>query len=54
MHLITAMLKEYNFVVNERNREMMGDEKLDDGEEWIWITDFETGEKKKVKQVKTV
>ncbi len=27
-----------------------GGESLKDGEEWVYITDFETGEKKKFKQ----
>lgn len=50
--VMLAMFKEYGFVINERNKmyDSEGGESLKDGEEWVYITDFETGEKKKFKQ----
>lgn len=54
MSVIGGMFKEYNFRVNERNKSMSGDEELKEEEEWIWITDFETGQEKRVKRVKSL
>lgn len=53
--LIISMLKEHNFLINERNKMYENeDEELGEGEEWVCLTDFKTGEKTKVKRVKTI
>ena len=53
---ILAMFKEYGFVMNERNKayDKKGDDELNDGEEWVYITDFKTGQQKKVKRAKSI
>lgn len=38
----------------ERNRETSGDEVLKNGEEWVTVTDFETGQPKRIKRVKNL
>ena len=55
--LILAMLREYGYLVNERNRSMHGDNETssgqDDGFEWVEMIDFETGQKKRIRKRKT-
>lgn len=50
---IVSMLKEYGYMQNERNR-LYDDkeESLNEDEEWVYITDFETGKRKRVKRTK--
>lgn len=54
--LISSMLREYNFALNERNKayESLNEEDLEDGEEWVHITDFMTGKKKRIKRVNMI
>lgn len=52
--VIMSMLKEYNFSMNQRNKAINGEEELKDGEEWVTITDFTTGQPKRVKKVKSI
>ncbi|GHT29832.1 hypothetical protein AGMMS49574_07710 [Bacteroidia bacterium] len=50
LSLILSMLREHGYLTNERNKAHESPEdKLNEGEEWIWITDFKTGQKKRVK-----
>ena len=50
------MLSEYNFLINQRNKAMSSikDGPLKENEEWITITDFETGQPKRVKKIKSI
>ena len=45
------MFREYGFIVNERNRRMDGEDTAD---EYIEVTDFVTGQKKRVKKVNSI
>ena len=49
--LISSILRERNYILNERNKEMSGEDK--DGE-YIEITDFETGKKKRVPKANSI
>lgn len=50
-----AMLKEYNFFMNQRNKAVTNsDNEVQDDEEWITITDFDTGQSKRIKRMKSV
>ena len=49
--LLVSILRERNYTLNERNKQMNGDES---GAEYVNITDFETGETKQVKKTKSV
>jgi hypothetical protein len=46
------MLREYRFIMNERNKAYERDE--DKGEEYVEITDFETGQKKRIKRMSSL
>lgn len=50
--IIMSMFREYNVMMNERNRGSK--QSLAEGEEWVEITDFETGNKKRIKKVKSI
>lgn len=52
--LLLSVLKERNFFMNARDKKTEGNDKLKEGEEWITITDFATGQPKKVKRVKAI
>lgn len=55
MCVLLSMIKEHNFIINERNKQYSSDdEKTDSDGEYVYVTDFETGERKRVKQVKSV
>ncbi len=55
LSLIMAMLKEYNFFMNQRNKAVTNsDNEVQDDEEWITITDFDTGQSKRIKRMKSV
>lgn len=49
--LITSILREHNYVVNQRNKEMAGE---DSNKEYIEITDFETGKPKRIEVAKSI
>lgn len=49
--LIEAMMQEYAYICNERNRRIKGEE-VGPGEEWITFPDFETGKMKRIKKGK--
>ena len=51
---IMSMLKEHSFLMNQRNKAIRSKDELKDGEEWVTVTDFETGEAKRVKKVKSL
>lgn len=53
--LLLSMLRERRFINNERDRayDRVNDD-LKEGEDWVEITDFQTGKKKRVKRVKSV
>lgn len=51
--LLLSVLKERNFFMNARYKKP-DDDGLKEGEEWVHITDFETGQRKKIKRVKTI
>lgn len=55
--LILAMLREHGYLVNERNKSMYGDDETsvgpEDGFEWVEMTDFDTGQKKRIRKRKT-
>lgn len=54
--LLTAVLRERNFTINQRNKESLGNDKEshEDEGEYIEIPDFNTGKSKRVKKVKTI
>lgn len=57
--LIIAMLREHGYLVNERNKALYSDDEDTIGnesepEEWVEITDFDTGQKKKVRKMKSI
>lgn len=52
------MLREHGYLVNERNKTLYSDDKdvsddTDSGE-WVEVTDFNTGQKKKVGKMKSI
>lgn len=49
-----SMLKEYNFSMNQRNKAINGEEEVKDGEEWTTVIDFDTGQPKRIKKVKSI
>ncbi len=51
MVLILAMLREHGYIVNERNKTLYKD---DDSGEWVEVTDFDTGQKKRVRKMKSI
>ncbi|NDV81330.1 hypothetical protein D0T87_04970 [Bacteroides sp. 51] len=55
MCVLLSMIKEHNFIINERNKQYSSDdEKKEADGEYVYVTDFETGERKKIKQVKSI
>lgn len=52
--LLLSVLKERNFFMSSRDKKTEENEDLKDGEEWVTITDFGTGQPKKVKKVKSI
>lgn len=56
--LILAMLREHGYLVNERNKTLYSDDKDVSGDtdsgEWVEVTDFDTGQKKKVRKMKSI
>ena len=52
--LIMAMFREFNYMQIERSRYSSGEDDLKEGEEWVTITDFESGQPKRVKRVKSI
>lgn len=57
--LILAMLREHGYLVNERNKALYPDDKGTAGSEsepseWVEVTDFDTGQKKKVRKMKSI
>lgn len=53
--LISSILRERNYISNLRNKEeSFGKDDLKEDEEWITMTDFATGQPKKVKRVKSI
>lgn len=55
LSLIMAMFREFNYMQIERSRYSSGDEdNLKEGEEWVTITDFESGQPKRIKRVKSI
>lgn len=49
--LLTSVLQEHNYIINERNKQMDGDNDQGDYKE---VIDFDTGKKKRVKKVNNV
>lgn len=56
MVLILAMLREHGYIVNERNKTLYKDDESedDDSGEWVEVTDFDTGQKKRVRKMKSI
>lgn len=56
MVLILAMLREHGYIVYERNKTLYKDDESedDDSGEWVEVTDFDTGQKKKVRKMKSI
>ena len=56
MVLILAMLREHGYIVTERNKTLYKDDESedDDSGEWVEVTDFDTGQKKKVRKMKSI
>lgn len=54
LSLIMAMFREFNYMQIERSRYSSGEDDLKEGEEWVTITDFATGQPKRVKRVKSI
>lgn len=54
LSLIMSMFREYNYMQIERSRQSNGEDDLKEGEEWVTITDFATGEPKRIKRVKSI
>lgn len=56
MVLILAMLREHRYIVNERNKTLYKDDESedDDSGEWVEVTDFDTGQKKKIRKMKSI
>ena len=54
LSLIMAMFREFNYMQIERSRYSSGEDDLKEGEEWVTITDFESGQPKRVKRVKSI
>ena len=57
--LILAMLREHGYLVNERNKALYPDDKgtaasEPEPGEWVEVTDFGTGQKKKVRKMKSI
>lgn len=56
--IIMSMLSEYNFFMNQRNKALDNKDKNEvsdnNSEEWVTLVDFETGQPKKVKKVKSI
>nr|DAQ32603.1 MAG TPA: hypothetical protein [Caudoviricetes sp.] len=56
--LILAMLREHGYLVNERNKALYPDDESSGSEsesgEWVEVTDFDTGQKKKVRKMKSI
>ena len=52
--LLLSVLKERNFFMNTRDKKTEGSDDLRDGEEWVTITDFATGQPKRIKKVKSI
>lgn len=52
--MIMSMLKEYNFSMNQRNKAINGEEEVKEGEEWTTVIDFDTGQPKLIKKVKSI
>lgn len=52
--MIMSMLKEYNFSMNQRNKTINGEEEINEGEEWTTVIDFDTGQPKRIKKVKSI
>lgn len=52
------MLREHGYLVNERNKTLYSDDKDVSGDtdsgEWVEVTDFDTGQKKKVRKMKSI
>ena len=53
---ILAMLREHGYIVNERNKTLYKDDESedDDSGEWVEVTDFDTGQKKRVRKMKSI
>lgn len=55
MALMMAMLREYGYLINERNKMLScDDDSKDDPGEWIEVVDFDTGQKKRVRKTKSI
>lgn len=56
--LILAMLREHGYLVNDRNKALYSDDETTGGEsesgEWVEVIDFDTGQKKKVRKMKSI
>lgn len=51
MSVIMAMLKEHGYLINERNKLMNPTEEDDSDGEYVYLYDFDTGQKKRVKKM---
>lgn len=49
--LITSILREHNYILNERNKQSNGEDEKDEYKE---VVDFSTGQKKRVKKVNSI
>lgn len=53
--VIMSMLKEYNYMMNQRNKVSNNSEdNIQDEEEWTTTIDFETGQPRQTKKVKFI
>ena len=51
--ILMAMLREYNFIMNQRNKTGEEGTPEDSEKEWVTVTDFVTGKPKRVEKVKS-
>lgn len=52
--LLLSVLRERNFFMNSRHKDSNKDDQYGDNTEYVEITDFETGKKKKIPKVKSL
>lgn len=56
LSIIMSMLSEYNFFMNQRNKSLddSKDKPENEGEEYITVVDFNSGQPKRVKKVRSI
>lgn len=52
--VLMSMFREYNFMINEKNKILNNEKPNEDEGEWKTVIDYETGKAKKVRKVNSV